>query len=535
MALGVEDLYRELMARVSGQPGGDQPAANDFAPPVDPEAMRKLLDDLGKKSEEPKPGGGEEGSGESDGARASAAAPSQRPTAVASLEGVAGNAAGPSESLSGSATTGGSFDGGGFSGGAAIGGWWTPERMKYAADYLIKNAGLSPQGAAGLVARWAGVESNGGPGSLNPTSGAEGIAQWLGARKIEGVTNGSFDAQLANVVKELNSSEKAAGDALRAAGTLAEGARGASMYERAEGYNPSTGTDNFTSRTPVQDVYGQLYEGSAAEGDRVVIGDSLGVGAMKALGLSGNALTGLTPRQVLDVINGKSVTNQFGAVQGAGDLTGKTVILSSGASNDPASAGLLAAQIAAAKARGAANVTVMGTGNADVNRTLQSIAAQSGSRFAAIPPNAIGPDGVHPTNYGFLRSQTAFSGAPSPQPTSSANAPPVRMSAYGGPVARAATGEPVMTDAQGRSIDPTTGKPAQAPVVGNVNPATAASGAAEPPPPKPAAQPSSAPQASAPQPSGAVQAPSPSIGYVQVGNWPTVAPTDNSSDGSSSG
>ncbi|MEK6281585.1 MAG: phage tail tip lysozyme [Acidobacteriota bacterium] len=128
-------------------------------------------------------------------------------------------------------------------------GWWTASRKNYALNYLL-SAGLSPYGAAGLVSRWANVESTGsGPSSVNPYSGAFGIAQWLGSRlpPIRGNTN--FDAQLTYVIQELNGPESRAANVLRNANTAYEGARGASIYERAEGYNPSTGVDNFTART----------------------------------------------------------------------------------------------------------------------------------------------------------------------------------------------------------------------------------------------------------------------------------------------
>lgn len=60
--------------------------------------------------------------------------------------------------------------------GNAVGNWWTPDRMRHAEERLQKEAGLSEIGAAGLVARWAGVEAAGGPASRNPRSGAFGIA-----------------------------------------------------------------------------------------------------------------------------------------------------------------------------------------------------------------------------------------------------------------------------------------------------------------------------------------------------------------------
>ena len=127
-------------------------------------------------------------------------------------------------------------------------GWWTPDRKAYALNYLV-SAGLSHYGAAGLVSRWANVEASGGPASVNPRSGAFGIAQWLGSRLPPIRGNTDFNAQLAYVVQELNGSESRAASVLRRAQSAYEGARGASMYERAEGYNANTGADNFTQRT----------------------------------------------------------------------------------------------------------------------------------------------------------------------------------------------------------------------------------------------------------------------------------------------
>jgi hypothetical protein len=140
--------------------------------------------------------------------------------------------------------------------------WWTPERMKYAADYLVENAGLSKWGAAGLVARWSGVESPGGPDSVNKISGAQGIIQALGSRQ-NASTLGTFKEQLANAARELNTTEKRAGDLGRSAKTAIEGQVFGSAYERAENYNRQSDWDNFTDKTPARSVYDTLY-GSGA-------------------------------------------------------------------------------------------------------------------------------------------------------------------------------------------------------------------------------------------------------------------------------
>ena len=169
------------------------------------------------------------------------------------------------------------FGGGGSGGNSGphggsrgIGGWWTPDRMSHAVDRLMKEAGLTREGAAGLVARWSGVEAAGGPTSRNP-NGAFGIGQWLDRgpaalrwMKENGLNPQDFDSQLSWAARELNGSEARAAAVLRNAHTGREGARGASMYERAEGYNAATGTDNYTMSTPAEKVLGILDKLKAA-------------------------------------------------------------------------------------------------------------------------------------------------------------------------------------------------------------------------------------------------------------------------------
>lgn len=126
------------------------------------------------------------------------------------------------------------------------GGFWTAERQREAYTALTTRANLSDAGAKALISRWKNVESPQGPTSVNRKSGAFGIGQWLGTRK-PGSTD--FAAQLEHVVNELNGSESVAARMLRDAKTPSQGAIGASAYERAEGYNQSTKTDNFTNAT----------------------------------------------------------------------------------------------------------------------------------------------------------------------------------------------------------------------------------------------------------------------------------------------
>jgi hypothetical protein len=177
---------------------------------------------------------------------------------------------------SGAAFRLGDGSGGGGEGGpnAGIGGWWTPDKIKHAMDRLISEGGLSPEGAAGLVGRWSGIEAQGGPTSVG-SNGAYGIAQLLGDRKKSfmaqyGSNPTDFDSQISHAIQELGGTESAAGYVLRNATTPEAGARGASMFERAEGYNnnhntPGYGTDNFTGRTPAARVLG-IYRGAEAQG-----------------------------------------------------------------------------------------------------------------------------------------------------------------------------------------------------------------------------------------------------------------------------
>ncbi len=129
------------------------------------------------------------------------------------------------------------------------GGWWTKERQQRAYSVLRDKAKLSDAGARALVSRWKNVEARQGPTAKNPFSGAIGIGQWLGDRKKALGGSLDFETQLAHAVRELNGIEKRAGDLLRNASTLEEGAVGASAFERAEGYNRRTKRDNFVNAT----------------------------------------------------------------------------------------------------------------------------------------------------------------------------------------------------------------------------------------------------------------------------------------------
>ena len=130
-------------------------------------------------------------------------------------------------------------------------GYWTDQNIKTAYDALLPVIGH--YGACGLVGRWSHVESTAkGPNDVNPSSGAVGIAQWLGERKAK-LNALAFQSGLENQIKfvilELNTTEANAADRLKTATNLTDAATGACMYERAEEYNPVTGRDKWWPQT----------------------------------------------------------------------------------------------------------------------------------------------------------------------------------------------------------------------------------------------------------------------------------------------
>jgi hypothetical protein len=252
-------------------------------------------------------------------------------------------------------------------GDGVVGSWWTEDRIQHAAQRLMAEAGLSPSGASGLVARWSSVEAPGGPGSVNPTSGAFGIGQWLGDRKTGIDGNTDFDAQIAHAVAELNGKERTAAAALRSASSSADGARGASMYERAEGYNESTGKDNFTDKTPVDRVSGILAQKRAL--DNVLDTEQKIRDAM----VGGNAVT-----LAQAAITARNAAGQKDSVQDARDMvTAWERVLSNAHSLDSQIAalnGLSAARVALADKQHAAGVAENTLGASSANSAEMKLA-----------------------------------------------------------------------------------------------------------------------------------------------------------------
>lgn len=102
---------------------------------------------------------------------------------------------------------------------------------------FFMNKGLTENQARGILGNLL-QESNGNPNAINKTSGAYGIAQWLGDRKknlFYRYNNAlTLDQQLEYIWEELNLNEKSALEKLLQTDTIAEATRVfANHYERA--------------------------------------------------------------------------------------------------------------------------------------------------------------------------------------------------------------------------------------------------------------------------------------------------------------
>jgi len=124
-----------------------------------------------------------------------------------------------------------------------------------------------------------------------------------------------------------------------------------------------------------------------ASARELAIGDSIALGLQQQCQLEGNGQTGQTPARVLESIE---AIPRF-------QLMGTTVILSSGASNDPDRADLAFLQIAALK-RAGAHVVLLGVGEGVRNYdTINGMLAAIAQRMRV--PFVYGWAGVHPTSY----------------------------------------------------------------------------------------------------------------------------------------
>lgn len=193
---------------------------------------------------------------------------------------------------------------------------WTTANINRQMNILVQG-GLTPHGAAGLVSRWVNVENPGGDPSIwgGYQGRAFGNAQWLTASRKNGLFSwaednsldpNNADTQSLYALHELNTTESRAGEVLKNAQTSWDGAVGASMFERAEGFDPGSGFDNFTGRT-------EKGVGGILSGYMNSTGEST---ALEESGLAGNDFSDL-PGAVDTAVAG-------GDIEGAGKEVAKT-------------------------------------------------------------------------------------------------------------------------------------------------------------------------------------------------------------------
>ena len=171
-----------------------------------------------------------------------------------------------------------------------------------------------------------------------------------------------------------------------------------------------------TDQPPAQATPSPSTPAPAPQGP-LILGDSL---ASKG-GLGGTGVVGASPKAVLDSITGLPDDQ----------VKGRDVVLSGGASNNPAQASLIYDQVQALKAKGANSVTVVGVGDRPdfqgVNDQLAIVSGRSGAKFVPLDTTQLGPDRVHPTQQGYRtllaaatpKTTTDATPAPTPAPAGS--------------------------------------------------------------------------------------------------------------------
>lgn len=119
------------------------------------------------------------------------------------------------------------------------------DNTAYAMQWMQKHGYSVPAAAAmvGHATQESGVNPT-GPAGDNGT--AQGMFQWRGDRLVglhnyaadKGLDPNHIDTQLGFMDQELNTTEKKAGDALRAATTVRDATRAGMAYERPQGWTP---------------------------------------------------------------------------------------------------------------------------------------------------------------------------------------------------------------------------------------------------------------------------------------------------------
>jgi hypothetical protein len=120
------------------------------------------------------------------------------------------------------------------------------DNTAYAMNWMLKH-GYAQNQAAAMVGQ--GTQESGlDPNATGDNGTAKGMFQWRGDRlaglhsfaQAAGLDPNHIDTQLGYMDHEMNTTEKRAGDALRAATTVADATRAGMAYERPQGWTPAT-------------------------------------------------------------------------------------------------------------------------------------------------------------------------------------------------------------------------------------------------------------------------------------------------------
>lgn len=291
-----------------------------------------------------------------------------------------------------------------------------------------------------------GLDSSGQP--LTSPKGAIGVSQILPdtARMVAGEMGVQFDPQRLYTDQGYNEMlgkrylqdmlDRYGGNSTLAAAAYNAGPQRVDSWLQSIG-DPRTGQISdrqFASRIPIMETrnytLGILDKGAgqpttlastaprfpspvppAQRAGSLAVGDSITQGLITGAGFEGTPTNhrGGTPLGQFD----RGATTSVGAQPQAildqinqlppETFKGRTVVLSTGASNNPDQvADIVPQEINALKAKGAAGVTVVGVGTNDklagLNDKLAQIAKENGATFAG-PIQGVGSDGIHPARY----------------------------------------------------------------------------------------------------------------------------------------
>jgi hypothetical protein len=173
------------------------------------------------------------------------------------------------------------------------------DNTAYAMSWLLKHGYTQPQAAAmvGHATQESGIRTD----ATGDNGTAKGVFQWRGDRlaglksfaQATGQDANSLDTQLGYMDHELNTTERKAGDALRAATTVRDATRAGMMFERPQGYtadNPEAGHGWANRYGEAMRLAGQTIDPSAvASAPTAPATPGLGPGMLQPPGLMASA------------------------------------------------------------------------------------------------------------------------------------------------------------------------------------------------------------------------------------------------------